>query len=147
MAMIKSEIVWTVARCVFGLFFLTTGLWIWVHILTGLLPVPVQPTAQAQAFTNALDATGFMNELLGLSYLAGGTALLTRRTAPLGLVLLGPSVVVILFFHLELSGQVYWGPFVAIWFAALCWRFRQVLLALVGVHLTIDNPSSRDIDD
>jgi hypothetical protein len=43
----------------------------------------------------------------------------------LGLVLLAPSVAVILGFHLFLSGQYLWGPFVAAWFALLAWRYRR----------------------
>jgi hypothetical protein len=139
--MTKREVCWTIARWIFGLFFLGTGMMIWTHVLTGFGAAPVQPTARAQAFTDALTATGFMDPLVGLSYIAGGGALLAKRTSPLGLVLLGPSIVVILFFHLTLSGQIVWGPFVAAWFSALTWRFREPLFRLVGYSSKIERAS------
>ena len=138
----KQEICWTVARWIFGLFFLGTGVMIWAHVLTGIGAAPVQPTARAQAFTDALTATGFMDPMVGSSYVSGGGALLAKRTSPLGLVLLGPLIVVILVFHLTLTGQIIWGPFVAAWFAAITWRFREPLLGLVGYSRTIAVDSS-----
>jgi len=140
--MTKREICWTTARLIFALFFLSTGIAIWTHVLLGIGGAPVQPTERAQAFTDALTATGFMDPLVGLSYVAGGGALLAKRTSPLGIVLLGPSIVVILLFHLTLSGQIVWGPFVAAWFAALAWRFREPLLGLVG-YPTLVGPATK----
>ena len=125
------ERTWTFLRVTYGLFFFTTGVWIWLHLFTGRFPAPVQPTPQAAAFMTAFSATGFMDPLLGLSYLVGGGALAARRTAPLGLVILAPSVAVIFFFDLLLAGQTYWPILVAGWFAALSWRFRAGLWPLV----------------
>jgi hypothetical protein len=121
---------WTVARAVYGLFFLATGLWVLLSIATGLLPAPGQPTPAASAFMQALDDARFVTPMLGLSYIAGGGCLLFTRTAPLGLVLLAPSVAVILGFHLFLSGQYVWGPFVTAYFLLLVWRYRRSLAAL-----------------
>jgi len=120
----RSELVWAIPRIVYGLFFLATGAYIIVAITTGMLAEPVQPTAPAQAFTDALDATGFMNPLLAAAYVAGGLALMFDRSAPLGIVLLTGPVAVILFFHLTLSGQYIWGPAVAAALAALAWHYR-----------------------
>jgi hypothetical protein len=125
------ERAWAVLRVVYGLFFFVTGIWIWLHILTGRFPPPVQPTPEAAAFMSAFDASGFMEPLLGLTYLIGGGALLVRRTAPLGLVVLAPSVAVIFFFDLLLAGQTFWPLIVASWFAALAWRLRAGLRPLV----------------
>jgi hypothetical protein len=44
-----------------------------------------------------------MDPLIGASYLVGGAALALRRTAPLGLILLAPTVVVIFFFDTFLA--------------------------------------------
>lgn len=129
--MLLRELAWAVLRVTYGLFFFTTGVWIWLHIFTGRFPAPVQPTQQAAAFMLAFSATGFMDPLLGLSYLVGGGALLTRRTAPLGLVVLAPSVAVIFFFDLLLAGQTVWPVVIAGVFAAIGWRFRAGLWPLV----------------
>lgn len=122
---------WALLRIVYGLFFFATGVWIWLHILTGHFPPPDQPTRQATAFMSAFGATGFLEPLLGLSYLVGGGALIVRRTAPLGLVTLAPSVVVIFFFDLLLAGQTVWPIIVASWFVVLGWRLRRGLWPLV----------------
>jgi hypothetical protein len=122
---------WAVFRAIYALFFFVTGIWIWLHILTGRFAPPAQPTQQAAAFMSAFSATGFMEPLLGFTYLIGGGALLARRTAPLGLVILGPSVAVIFLFDLLLAGQTLWPLVVVSWFAALVWRLRAGLWPLV----------------
>lgn len=121
---------WSTARIIYGLFFLATGIWILVSITTGLLSEPVQPTPAAADFMRALDEARFVNPLLGLSFILGGGSLLFDRSTPLGLMLLAPSIVVILGFHLFLSGQFIWGTMVAAWFLALAWRYRRTYLLL-----------------
>jgi hypothetical protein len=121
---------WTAGRMVYGAFFLATGIWILVFVATGLLPAPTQPTPEAAAFMAALSRARFVDPMIALSFVAGGGCLLLDRTAPLGLVLLAPPVAVILGFHLFLSGQYLWGPFVAAWFALLAWRYRRRFAAL-----------------
>jgi hypothetical protein len=121
---------WTIARIIYGLFFLATGMWILVSITTGLLSAPVQPTRAAADFMHALDEARFVDPLLAVSFVLGGGALLFDRSAPLGLILLAPPVVVILGFHLFLSGQILWGPFVAAWFLAFAWRYRRAFVPL-----------------
>lgn len=119
-----SERVWLVLRVIYGAFFAAMGVWALASSV-GLATPPGQPTSTAGNFTQALTDSGFIDPLLGLSFLAGGGLLLFSRTVPLGLVLLAPSVVVILFFHLVLSGQYFWGPFVAAYFLLLVWRYRR----------------------
>ena len=126
----RGERVWAILRVAYGLFFLATGAFILVATTTGLMASPVQPTASAQALTDALDATGFMDPLLAAAYIAGGGALLFNRSAPLGIVILAGPVAVILFFHLVLSGQYIWGPLVAAALAALAWHDRSRLETL-----------------
>ena len=126
----RGELVWATLRIAYGLFFLATGMFIIVATTTGMLAAPVQPTAPAQALTDALDASGFMDPLLAAAYVAGGGALLFNRSAPLGIVILAGPVAVILFFHLALSGQYIWGPFIAGTLAALAWHYRLRLETL-----------------
>jgi len=94
---------WTALRWVFGLFFFSTGLFMAAHLVFGVGQDIVQPTPAAADLYAALHRSGFIDPLLGASYLVGGGALALRRTAPLGLVLLAPSVVVIFFFDTFLA--------------------------------------------
>lgn len=128
--MAKRELPWTIVRWVYGLFFLGMGVGILVSVTTGLISAPQQPNARSQAFMDALAASGFMDPLLAASFILGGGALLVRRTIPLGVVVLAPSVAVILLFHLTLSGQVIPGLVVGAILAAVAWRHRDGLACL-----------------
>jgi hypothetical protein len=64
-------------------------------------------------------------------FVLGGSALLSSRTAPLGIVILAPSVVVIFFYHLLLGGSPAWGTFWAAGLLLLAWRFRDAFAGLV----------------
>jgi hypothetical protein len=110
----------TALRILYGLFFATTGLFIAAFVVFGLGSPPRQLNPQAQAFTDALTAARIIDPLLSISYLAGGITLLFRRTAPLGLILLTPPVVVIVVFHLVLD---------SLWFVALVIAAVHILLA------------------
>lgn len=94
------------------------------------LDLPSEGNARAAAFMAALRETGFIAELMYLGFFAGGLALLLDRTAPLGLVLLGPFVVVIFFHHLVLTGNWLFGSFWMALFVALLWLYRGRLNAL-----------------
>jgi hypothetical protein len=78
----------------------------------------------------ALSASGFMDPLLAIAFVAGGGALLSARAAPAGLVILAPAVTVILLFHLMLSGQWIVGLVVAALFLALAWHHRAAFRLL-----------------
>ncbi len=112
---------WRLIRIIYGAFFFALGLWALASVF-GYGTPPDQPTKPAAEFIQALSNARFVDPLLALSFIAGGGLLLLNRTAPLGLLLLAPSVVVILFFHLVLSGQYVWGTFVAAYFLVLSWR-------------------------
>jgi len=115
-------------RILYGLFFFTTGLAIASFVLFGLGAEPRQLNPEAQAFTDALTKAGIIDPLIALSYVTGGVALMWRRTAPLGLIVLTPPVVVIVAFHLVLDSL--WGValIVAAVYGLLAWdlwgRFR-----------------------
>ncbi|HEY0436386.1 MAG TPA: hypothetical protein VGC92_07095 [Phenylobacterium sp.] len=94
---------WTGLRWLFAFFFFSTGVAIVAKTVFGIGGYIHQPTAAAQALDTALHQSGFMDPLLGASYLVGGAAMAWRRTAPLGIVLLGPAVVVIFFFDTFLA--------------------------------------------
>lgn len=114
----------TLLRILYALFFLTTGLFVAAFVLFGLGSEPPQLNAEAQAFTDALTRSKIIDPLIALAYLAGGGALLFRRTAPLGLVLLGPPVVVIVAFHLVLDTLWFVALIVGAIYALLLWDSR-----------------------
>jgi hypothetical protein len=82
------------------------------------------------AFEKALAETGFMNLLLCAACFAGGGALLFRRTAPLGLVILMPLVIIIFFFHMVITKSYLWGTLNLFWLVVLGWHFRSAFHAL-----------------
>jgi len=114
-----------VARVVFGLFYFATGVAILLYALFGIGGPPNQPTPEASEFTMALTASRFVDPLLSLAYLIGGGALVRHRSAPLGILVLAPVVLVIFCFHLVLSGQWIWGTANLAWLLALAWNYRS----------------------
>ncbi|MEP6938266.1 MAG: hypothetical protein ABI846_00765 [Rudaea sp.] len=120
----RREYIFTAARWLFALLYLSTGVAIALITLFGIGGPPPQPNADAQAFTDALTRSHFIDPLLALCYLVGGGALLFRLTAPFGLVVLAPVIVVIFFFHVVLSGQWPWGSLNLAWLLFLAWHFR-----------------------
>lgn len=111
----------------FGLFFVYEPLMV-VFKYGGTNPPETVTTASD--FALALDRTGFMNPLIIVSMLVGGAALLVDRTAPVGLILLVPSVVVIACFHWFLTGKYLWGSIWPLWLALLIWRYWPVFSRL-----------------
>jgi hypothetical protein len=93
-------------RWLFGAFFFSTGVVIALYLTLHVGKAIVQPTAAAQALDDALHRSGFIDPLLSICYMVGGAALALRRTTPLGLILLAPSVVVIFFFDAFLAHAV-----------------------------------------
>lgn len=119
-----------ILRWLYALFFIAIGGLIFWSLATGTAAPFRQPTREAEAFIAALSATPFFDALLGASYVAGGFALATPRTIPLGLVLLAPSVIVILLFHVCLSGQTVIGVATAAIWSVLAFRHRAGFRAL-----------------
>lgn len=106
------------------------GLAILWWLLTGVGNPFTQPNPEAQAFTDALTRSRIVDPLLAISYAVGGAALLRDRTAPLGLVVLAPSVTMIMLFHFVLSGQWPIGLVVGLVCAVLAFGYRRRLAAL-----------------
>ena len=89
-----------------------------------LVPLPEGTTPAAVAFFSALHASGFMLILLALSFLCGGLLLLLDRTAPLGMILLAPPIVVIPLYNWLLERQPFTsGPFVVSIEIFLAWYY------------------------
>ena len=127
-----AALAWTLLRWVFALFFFATGVAIAIHVLFGIGGPPTPPTAADAAFQSALHRSGFIDPLLAVSYLVGGGALAWRRTAPLGLVLLAPSVVVIACDDILLAGAAPVGLAVTAVWGLLALRFFDGFRGLWG---------------
>jgi hypothetical protein len=118
------------SRWIFGLWYLFTGgAWLVAHAV-GRAAAHREVADGAIAFQKALTESHFMDPLLALTCLFGGAALLIPRTAPLGIALLAPVVVVIFLFHLVLSGNWMWGALNLVWFAGLAWSCRRAFTTL-----------------
>ena len=116
---------WRLLRWAYAAYFIYVGCLVLNKLLHGTMTSYPQPNAAAQAFSDALNASRFMNPALVASYLGGGLALLFQRTAPLGLAILGPPVAIILLFHAVLTGMVYWGAGWAGAWLLMVWRYRK----------------------
>jgi putative oxidoreductase len=110
-----------IARFLLGLVFLVFG-------LNGfLLFIPAQPLppGPASQFLGALFASHFVLVISAVQ-VAGGVLLLVNRYVPLALVLLGPVIVNILFFHLLMYPRgLPMAILVAILWGILALRHRQ----------------------
>lgn len=121
---------WAVLRCLYAVMFLIAAAILVQGMLPGAAPPPPEPTIAAQSLLEALTASGFVQPALVLCYVTAALALLRHRTAPLGLALVGPPVIVIVLFHTLLSGRVLWAlPWGLIWLL-LMWRYRRAFIAL-----------------
>lgn len=116
--------VWRLARYGLAAYFAFVGVAV-LLVEAGALPVPrLETEPRASAFLTAMTATGFVNGLLAISFLAAALALCIDRTTPLGLAILAPSIAGIFLFHLLLSGRLWWGSLWLGWWAALAWHYR-----------------------
>jgi putative oxidoreductase len=87
-----------IARYLLGLVFLVFGLNGFLHFIPAQ-PLPPGPAGQ---FAGALMASHYFLVVSAVQ-VAGGVLLLVNRYVPLALVLLGPVVVNIFFFHLLMA--------------------------------------------
>ena len=88
-----------IARILLGLLFVVFGLNTFLHFL------PMQlPPGDAGELMGLMFKHGWFT-FIGLLYVIGGLLLLIGRFVPLGLVILGPIIVIILLFHITLLPQ------------------------------------------
>ena len=86
-----------IARLLLGLIFLAFGLNGFLHFI----PMP-PPTGVALQFFMAMIATHYWVVIFGVQVI-GGVLLLINRFVPLALVLVGPVIVNIFFFHMFMA--------------------------------------------
>jgi uncharacterized membrane protein YphA (DoxX/SURF4 family) len=111
-----------IARLLLGLAFLVFGLNGFLRFLPMPATLPPGPTGQ---FLGALFASHYVLVISAVQ-VAGGALLLVNRYVPLAMVLLGPVIVNILFFHLlmDRSGLPQAIVVVILW-GILFLRYRQ----------------------
>jgi hypothetical protein len=115
----------TIIRRVYSAFFFLIGAQS-LLMVSGILPASEFPgSPETKAFTEAIFATGFIGPIMSVTYVASGILMLFNRTAPLGIVLLAPFVVVILFTHLMLNGSPAIGILIASLLGLFAWQFRR----------------------
>ncbi len=124
----------TVARFLLGLPLLVFGL----NAFFNFIPQPKTPLPEkAMAFAGALFNSGYMMQLIGVTFLIVAGLLLSNRFVPLALALFAPFVVNSLCFHifLERSGL----PMAAV-FAALelwlAWVYRAAYRPMLAARIT-----------
>ncbi len=110
-----------IARLLLGLVFLVFGM----NGFLRFLPMPPLPPGTTGQFLGALIASHF-SLVVSAFQVAGGALLLVNRYVPLALVLLGPVIVNIFFFHLlmDRSGLPLAAVVVILW-GILFLRHRQ----------------------
>ncbi len=105
-------------------------------MVAGILPASEFPgSPETNEFTNAIFATGFIGPIMSVTYVASGILMLFNRTAPLGIVLLTPFIVVILFTHLMLNGNPPFGILLAALLGIFAWQFREAYQPMWNYHL------------
>jgi putative oxidoreductase len=120
------KIITTIARVLLGLIFLVFGLNAFFHFI----PMP-PPKDQAAAFMGALFSSGYLYAIKCFE-IVGGTLLLIGKKVPLGLTLVGPVVVNILFYHLFLDrGGLSTGIVLAALSLYLLWAYRSAFAGLL----------------
>lgn len=117
-----------ISRVLLGLIFVVFGLNIFFNFIH--MPPPASPSAGA--FVGAMYGSGYLYAVK-LFEIVGGLLLLTGFRAPLGLVLVGPVVVNILFYDLFLDrAGLPLGLLIAVLSLVVLAGYRQRFSALVA---------------
>lgn len=115
----------TFGRWIYATFFLLIGAQA-LLVYAGVLPKSEYPgSPESKEFTEAIFATGFIGPIMSITYFVSGILMIFNRTTPLGLVLLAPFIVVILFTHLMLNGSPAFGILMASLWVVFAWHFRK----------------------
>jgi uncharacterized membrane protein YphA (DoxX/SURF4 family) len=126
-----------VARVLLGLVFFVSGLNGFLHFAA----MPPQPE-RAQAFVDALGATGYLTTLLFLTEAVTGALLLANRFVPLALTLLAPVMLNIVAFHAALTPPATLGlPLVLLGCQLfLAWSHRDAFAPLFAARRPAQRP-------
>ena len=118
-----------IARFLLGLVFFVFG---WVVFFPHLFPLPPLPKNEAGAFMGALFSSGYLYAVKCFE-IVGGFLLLIGKKVPLGLTLLGPVIVNILFYDIFLDRTgLPMGLVLASLSLFLLWVYRKAFAGLVA---------------
>jgi len=123
-----------IARYVLGLPLLVFGL----NAFLNFIPQPKTPLSEgAMMFFGALMKSGYMMQLIGVTFLIVGVLLVSNRFVPLALALFAPFIVNSILFHvfLEHSGL----PMSAVFLALelyLAWSYRSAYRPMLAARVT-----------
>jgi hypothetical protein len=126
-----------VLRTIFGAFFTFSGL---NHIFAFWQP-PAPHTAAGRAFLAGLEASGFVEPLIGVIFVYAGVALMAARLVPLALLLLAAPIVVIFGYYFVTEGQTL-GPHVPLLaiYLLLAWDERRAWHAMFSARRASSAP-------
>jgi hypothetical protein len=133
-----------VLRTVFGAFFTFSGL---NHIFAFWQP-PAPQTAAGRTFIAGLEASGFIEPLIGVIFVYAGVALIATRLVPLALLLLAAPVVVIFGYGFVTEGKTL-GPHLPVLaiYLLLAWEERRTWHAMFSAgHRSNLRPDLRGED-
>lgn len=115
-----------IARILLGLIFAVFGSNAFLHFI----PMPPMQ-GPSGAFIGAMAQTGYMQAVAAFQ-VAGGLILLSGRYVPLGLTLLGPVIVNIVFFHISMDRSgIPMAVVVSVLALFLLWRHREAFAGLL----------------
>jgi putative oxidoreductase len=116
-----------IARVLLGLIFLVFGL----NVFFNFIPMPPPPKNEAGAFLGALFSSGYLYAIKCFE-IGGGLLLLIGRKVPLGLTLVGPVLVNILFYDIFLDHTgLPLGIVMAVLSLFLLWAYRRAFAGLL----------------
>src|SRR6266536_4156404 len=122
-----------ISRVLLGLIFVTFGL----NMFLNFIPMPPPPEGPAREFMTALFLSHYLY-VVGALQVVGGVLLFTGRWTPLGLALLCPVIVNILFFHVLMAPACLPMAIVVSLLALfLLWRYREPFAGLVKIAPTL----------
>ena len=116
----------TIARILLGIIFLVFSLNFWLKFI----PVPPPPEGPAGTYLGVLFMSGYLAAVKVVE-LIGSILMFSHRTAPIGLLFLGPVILNILFFDLFLAKA--FNPIstvAAVFSLFLLWIYRERFAAL-----------------
>lgn len=117
-----------IARVLLGLVFVVFGL----NAFFNFIPTPPPPKNEAGAFLGALFSSHYLYAVKCFE-ISGGLLLLIGRKVPLGLTLLGPVIVNILFYDIFLDHTALgMGIIVAALALFLLWVYRRAFAGLLS---------------
>jgi uncharacterized membrane protein YphA (DoxX/SURF4 family) len=121
------KIATNIARVLLGLVFVAFGL----NVFFNFIPMPPPPKNEAGAFLGALFSSGYLYAIKCFE-IGGGLLLLIGRKVPLGLTLLGPVIVNILFYDIFLDRTgLPLGIVLAALSLFLLWAYRSAFTGLL----------------